>query len=139
MFPLICSLLEVSMVNSSSMPSSTIATRLSSSSATLMSIFFFIPQTFVGAISYPSLCAGHAWALGLLGVLLWAVLPLVVYYGEVYVRKCSILPGLCQYTFHVCWHLGVLMAGHIQLGPHDSPSGAKNRSTRPIPAEGVDR
>jgi hypothetical protein len=51
------------MVNSSSMPSSTIATRLSSSSATLMSIFFFIPQTFVGAIGYPSLRAGHAWAL----------------------------------------------------------------------------
>jgi hypothetical protein len=49
------------MVNSSSMPSSTIATRLSSSSATLMSIFFFIPQTFVGAIGYPSLRAGYAW------------------------------------------------------------------------------
>src|SRR5438132_8763058 len=52
------------MVNSSSMPSSTIATRLSSSSATLISIFFFIPQTFVGAIGYPSLRAGHAWGPG---------------------------------------------------------------------------
>jgi len=29
-----------------------------------MSIFFFIPQTFVGAIGYPFLCAGHAWRPG---------------------------------------------------------------------------
>src|SRR5215471_16746764 len=55
------------MVNSSSRPSSMIATRLSSSSATLMSIFFFIPQTFVGAISYPSVRAGYAWGTGVGG------------------------------------------------------------------------
>jgi hypothetical protein len=30
----------------------------------LMSIFFFIPQTFVGAIGYPSVRAGYAWSTG---------------------------------------------------------------------------
>src|ERR1051326_4519169 len=117
MFPLICSLLEVSMVNSSSTPSSTIATRLSSSSATLMSIFFFIRQTFVGAMSYPSGRARHAWPWSGLGYWMWARLPLIPHYREVYARKCSMLTRLCQYDFHTCEHLVLLRLSVFDQDP----------------------